>query len=141
MNRTLKSLVLAIALLAPASVFAASPDNGSPPGEHRGHHRGFRGIRMIEEHAAELGIPQATVDKMKAAFEAARPDFERLRQDMQTARQSGDQAKIDAAGTAMRQRHEALRTQIDGLLTPEQKAAVKQFVGEHRHEGKEKTGG
>jgi Spy/CpxP family protein refolding chaperone len=141
MNRTLKSLVLAVSLVAPAGAFAATADNGAPAAEHAGHHRGFHMYRKIADHASELGIPPATLEKMKGAFEAARPDFQRLRQDMQQARESGDQARITAAQNALRDRGQALRTQIEGLLTPEQKAAIKQFVGKHRHEGGEKSSG
>jgi Spy/CpxP family protein refolding chaperone len=142
MNRTMKSLVLGLALLAPAGAFAVPSDAGAKVAEHRGHHRGgFHAFRKIERHAAELGIAPATLDKMKAAFEAARPDFERLRQDMHQARQSGDQAKIAAAETALRTRHQALRAQIDGMLTEQQKAAIKQLMERHRQEREQKAAG
>jgi len=140
MNRTLKSLVLGLTLLSPASVFAAPPDASNNPAEHRGHHRGFHMFRKIEAHATELGIAPATIDKMKAAFEAARPDLERLRQDVHQARQSDDEAKIAAAETALKTRHQALRAQIDGLLTDQQKAAIKGMMERHRQEHRQKAG-
>jgi hypothetical protein len=139
MNRTIKSLVLAMTLLAPASVFASSPDTGAKTGEHRGHHRGgFFFIGKLERHASELGIPQATVDKMKATVEAARPDFQRLRQDLMAARQSGDLARMNAAENALLSRRQALRAQLHGMLSDQQRAAIKQLMERHRAE---KTGG
>jgi hypothetical protein len=142
MNRTLKSLVLSISILLPAGAFAASPDGAAKIGEHRGHHRGgFFFIGKLERHASELGIPQATVDKMKATVEAARPDFQRLHQDLAQARQSGDLPRINAAETAMLSRRQALRAQIDGLLNSQQKAAIKQMMERHRAERTEKAGG
>jgi hypothetical protein len=142
MNRTIKYLVLAMSLLAPAGAFASATDSGPPAAEHGGrHHRGFLAYKMIENHAAELGIPPATVDQMKAAFESARPDFQRLRQDLEQARQSGDLTRISSAETAMLSRRQALRAQIHGLLNDQQRAAVKQMMERHRAERGQKTGG
>jgi hypothetical protein len=140
MKRTLKSLVLAMTLLAPASVFASPVDNGAKTGEHRWQHRGHF-VQKIERHAAELGIPQATVDKMKATVEAARPDFQRLRQDVMAARQSDDLAKLNAAETAMLTRRQALRAQLHGMLNDQQRAAIKQLMERHRAERAQKSGG
>jgi Spy/CpxP family protein refolding chaperone len=135
MNRTFKSIALALALLSPATVFAVSSDTGTPRAEHR-HHRGGGGRHFIEKisaHAQELGISQATLDSMKATFEAARPEMERLHQDLRQAHESGDQAKITAAHAAMKQRREALRTKIDGMLTEKQRTAIKEMMGKERH--------
>jgi hypothetical protein len=142
MNRTLKSLALSLSLLLPAGAFAASPDGAPKAGEHRGHHRGgFFFIQKIERHASELGIPQATVDKMKATVEAAKPDFERLRGDLRAAHEAGDLAKMNAAETALLTHRQALRAQLDGLLNAQQKAAIKQMMERHRAERGEKRGG
>ena len=142
MNRTLKSLALSLSLLLPAGAFAASPDGAPKYGEHRGHHRGgFFFIAKIEQNAAQLGIPQATVDKMKATVEAARPDFERLRGDLKAAHQSGDLTKMNAAESALLARRQALRAQLDGMLNAQQKAAIKQMMERHRAERGEKAGG
>jgi Spy/CpxP family protein refolding chaperone len=131
MNRTIKSVALALALLSPASVFALSSDAAPSGAEHR-HHRGGGGRHFIEKisaHAQELGISQATLDSMKATFEAARPEMERLHQEVRQAHESGDQAKITAAHAAMKQRREALRAKIDGMLTEKQRTAIKELVG------------
>jgi hypothetical protein len=142
MNRTLKSIALSLSLLLPAGAFAATPEGAPKAGEHRGHHRGgFFFIQKIERHASELGIPQATVDKMKATVEAARPDFERLRGDLRAAHQSGDLAKMNAAETALLNQRQALRAQLDGMLNAQQKAAIKQLMERHRAERGEKAGG
>jgi len=142
MNRTLKSLVLAMTLLGPASAFASAPDAAPKAGEHRGHHRGgFFFVGKIEQHASELGIPQATVDKMKAAVEAARPDFQRLRGDLRAAHQSGDLTKINAAESALLTQRQALRAQLDGMLNAQQKAAIRQMMERHRAEHGQKAGG
>jgi Spy/CpxP family protein refolding chaperone len=135
MNRTFKSIALALALLTPATVFAVSSDAAPTGAEHR-HHRGGGGRHFIEKisaHAQELGISQATLDSMKATFEAARPEMEKLHQDLRQAHESGDQAKITAAHTAMQQRREALRTKIDGMLTEKQRTAIKELMGKGRH--------
>jgi Spy/CpxP family protein refolding chaperone len=138
MNRTLKSIALALTLLSPASVFALSSDGGPARAEHRHGRGGHHFFEVIASHAQELGIAPATLDSMKAAFEAARPDFERLHQNLKQARDSGDEAKITAARTAMHERREALRTKIDGMLTEKQRTAIKELIGKgrHRHEGK-----
>ena len=138
MNRTLKTVVLALTLLSPASVFALSSDGSPAHGEHRRGGGGRHFIDVVTSHAQELGISTATLNTMKAAFEAARPDFERLHQEMRQAHESGDEAKITAARTAMHERREALRTKIDGLLTEKQRTAIKQLIGKghHRPEGK-----
>jgi Spy/CpxP family protein refolding chaperone len=141
MNPTLKALVLAIAIATPASVFAATPDTATRTADHSEHHRGFRVFKKIEANSKELGIAPATLEQMKAAFQAARPDFQRLRQDLEQARQSGDQARIASAQTAMRDRRHALRTQIDSLLTDQQRAAIKQMMEHHRAEHGQKTDG
>jgi hypothetical protein len=142
MNRTLKSLALSLSLLLPAGAFAASPDGAPKAGEHRGHHRGgFFFIQKIERHASELGIPQTTVDKMKATVESARPDFERLRGDLRAAHKEGDLTKISAAETALLNHRQALRAQLDGMLNAQQKAAIKQMMERHRAERGEKAGG
>jgi Spy/CpxP family protein refolding chaperone len=134
MTRTFKTVLLGLALLVPAGAFATPSSSGPTPGEHRGHHRGAFFFHKIQAHAAELGIAPATLDQMKAAFDAARPDFQRLHQQVRDARQSGDQAKIAAAEKAMQDRHQALRAQIEGMLTDQQKAAIKQMMERHRQE-------
>src|SRR5436190_5973422 len=138
MNRTLKSIALALTLLSPASVFALN-SGGAPAGAEHRHGRGGRHFfEVISSHAQELGIAPATLDSMKAVFEAARPDFERLHQNLRQAHESGDEAKITAARTAMHERREALRTKIDGMLTEKQRTAIKELIGKGRHrpEGK-----
>lgn len=140
MTRTFKTVLLGLALLVPAGAFATPSGSGPTPGEHRGHHRGGRFFfEKIQAHAAELGIAPATLDQMKAAFDAARADFEKLHQQMRDARQSGDQAKIAAAGKAMQERHQALRAQIEGMLTDQQRAAIKQMMERHRQEREQKS--
>lgn len=137
MNRTFKSLALALALLSPASVFAGPPDTGSAPGEHRRHRGGHRFYEVISQNADKLGITPATLAQIKAAFEAARPEAERLHQQMRLAHESGDQAKIEAARTAKKAHHEAMRAKIDGMLTEKQRAAIKELVGkDHPRHGK-----
>jgi Spy/CpxP family protein refolding chaperone len=138
MNRTIKTVALALTLLSPVSVFAVSSDAGSAPAEHR-HRRGggHHFIEKVTRHAQELGIAPATLESMKAAFEAARPDFERLHQQLRQAHESGDQAKIEAARTAMGERRKALRAKVDGLLTEQQRTKLKELMDKHgrgRHE-------
>lgn len=139
MNHTLKTVVLALSLLGPASAFAGPSEGGRPAGEHRGRRGGEHFLRVVTDHAKELGISDATLSSMKAAFEAARPEVERLHQQLRDAHQSGDEARIEAARTAMRQRHEALRAQVDGLLTEKQRAALKDLMHkEHPRHGDRK---
>ena len=133
MNRTFKSIALALALLSPATVFAVSSDAGTPRTEHRHRGGGRHFIEKISAHAQELGISQATLDSMKATFEAARPDFEKLHQEMRQAHESGDEARITAARAAMHARREAVRTKIDGMLTEKQRTAIKELMGKGRH--------
>jgi hypothetical protein len=120
--------------LSPAVAFALPSGAGPAEAEHRHHHRGFHLYKVVAEHAQELGIAPATVESMKAAFQSARPDFERLHQGLQQARQSSDPAKIAAAQSALQDRHRALRAQIDGMLTDQQKAGIKQLMERHHRE-------
>jgi len=136
MNRTFKSIALALALLSPASVFASS-DDGPAAGEHRRHRGGHRFYEVVSQNADKLGITPATLASIKAAFEAARPEAERLHQQMRQAHESGDQAQIEAARTAKHAHHQAMRAKIDGLLTEKQRAAIKELLGkDHPRRGK-----
>ena len=124
MIRSMKSLVLAGALAAAsvsAYVLADTPSatqgntaegGGKHHGEHRRDHRRFSSDKLVR-HAEELGLTAQQLTAIKAAEEAARPEMEKLLQTLHT-------------------RREALRTQIDGILTTEQRAKLQEMRGKHR---------
>ncbi len=124
MTRTIRTLFLAASLASPALAFAGPPDGA----------RGEERQRRFEEHfakrAEEAKIPAPTVAAIRAAMERARPEMEGLKAKLREARQSGTPAQADAAFQALHARKESLRKEIDGLLTPEQREALRK-AGPH----------
>jgi Spy/CpxP family protein refolding chaperone len=147
MNRTIKTTLTALAIgtLSLSSLAWAGPghkgDCGGP------HGRGPKGppTALIERHAQELQIPPATVEAMKNAFEAAQPELQALRERAHAARQAeragtGSAADTQKAFEALRARHEALRTQIHGMLTPDQRARLEKLREQKMQERREGKG-
>jgi Spy/CpxP family protein refolding chaperone len=123
MSRTVKSLLLAGLLTtgaastavlvaradAPGDATAAVPGDRGPMGKHR---RSMS--ERLSAKAQELGLSAQQLGAIKAAEDNARPELEKLQQ-------------------ALRARHEALRTQIDGILTADQRAKLKAMREQHGH--------
>ena len=127
MKRYIKPLVL-IGLLGGTTVatFAlADAPAGSQSGTASGQMDRREGMwpsmaDRLSRHSQELGLTAQQLDAIKAADQAARPELQQLAQ-------------------ALHQRREALRTQIDGILTPDQRAKLQQLRsnmrGHHGHHG------
>lgn len=136
MTRSMKAVVLAVVLAVPGLALAQPPEGRPHKGEHRGrHHRPLHEI--AEAHAQELGIGAHTIAAMKAAAEAARPELARLHQAARQAHEAlrngtGDAAGAKAAHEAVRARREALRAQIDGMLTEQQRTRLEAMTGKGR---------
>ena len=126
MSRFTKSLLLA-GVLGATSVgttlvvaradgpTATAPAAGQP--KEGGKHRGGMGMsERLAAHAQELGLTTQQLTAIKAAEDAAKPEMERLHQQL-------------------RARHEALRTQIDGILTADQKAKLQAMREQHGRRG------
>ena len=142
MLRLTRSVLLAGALLMPTLAFADSPPaSGTAPaaGDHPGHrghrgHRRFMGPRKpmserLAAHAQELGITSQQLAVIKAAEDAARPELEKLHQTMREQREAleagkGNLEQLKATRQAMHTRHQALRAQVEGILTPDQRAKL-----------------
>ena len=146
MNRFMKTVLLSGALAA-ASVSgyvladAPSAEQGEGP-QGRGRHGGHRGSPgdMLTRHAQELGLTAQQLTAIKAADEAARPELEKLRAAVHVQREALDAGKgnadqLKAADQALTARREALRTQIDGILTAEQRTKLAQIRAQ-RPEGR-----
>jgi Spy/CpxP family protein refolding chaperone len=132
MSRFTKSLLLAGVLGATSSgttlvvaradgPTATAPATGQPKegGKPWGKHRGMGRMGMSERltaHAQELGLTTQQLSAIKAAEDAAKPELEKLHQQL-------------------RARHEALRTQIDGILTADQKAKLQAMREQHGRRG------
>jgi Spy/CpxP family protein refolding chaperone len=104
---------------APAPAQAAPANPGEGGGKPWGKHRGGMRMGMSERltaHAQELGLTTQQLTAIKAAEDNARPELEKLHQ-------------------AMKARHEALRTQIDGILTADQRAKLQAKREQHRGRG------
>jgi Spy/CpxP family protein refolding chaperone len=123
--KTFTKPLLLVGLLAGASVaafaVADSPGDTAAAGERAGprwgdrpgpHHSFAAGL---SRHSQELGLTAQQLEAIKAAEDAARPELEKLAQ-------------------AMHARREALRTQVDGILTAEQRTKLKDLRGQMRGE-------
>jgi len=110
--------------------------------------------RFFEEHAQELGIDQATLDRIRAIVDAARADGQSLHDRVRSERhamrdlldgESPDEAAVmaqaDVVGDAMTELHKhrlATMLKIRALLTPEQRDKLKELRREHgpwKHHG------
>jgi Spy/CpxP family protein refolding chaperone len=100
--------------------------------------RGGKGHGSLSErltlHAPELGLTAQQLTAIQAADEATRPELEKLHQEVRAQRDAleagkGDVEKMKAAHHALHDRREALRTQIEGILTPEQRTKLKSMRG------------
>jgi hypothetical protein len=107
--------VTAVAMADAPAAGAAGPREGRGPwGKHGG---GMAG--RLEAHAQELGLSAQQLTAIKAAEDNARPELEKLQQ-------------------ALQARHQALRSQIDGILTADQRTrlqALREQHGPHRFHG------
>jgi Spy/CpxP family protein refolding chaperone len=130
MSRITKSLLLAGVLgatsVATTLVVAradapaangAAPDPSKDGGRRWGKHKGGMGMSdRLASRAQELGLSAQQLTAIKAAEDAARPELEKLHQQL-------------------RARHEALRTQIDGILTADQRAKLQTMRAQHGRRG------
>ncbi len=157
MKKLTKPLLL-VGLLAGASVaaFAVADSPGQPgkagpgrppgqadnaaPGEQKGprwgHRRGLHGsfAERLSRHGAELGITAQQLEAIRGAEQAARPEMEKLFQTVRDQRDAeragkGNTEQLAAAHKALHARREALRTQIDGILTAEQRTKLQEMRG------------
>lgn len=148
----LTALFLAAGLALPAAALAR-------PG---GHHRGPGGpnpakmVKMLERHADELGIDDATVKTLQVTVEQNRDAMKALRADVEQAHQAvraameadtPDKAEVlrlvEQAGLAkiaLEQQRAALMLDLRAQLTPTQQAAIKSFREAKRAEWKAKRG-
>ena len=147
MNRSMKNLFLAgaVALAGLSGYALADAPKGGDAGvgatEGQWHHgRGGKGMRsmagMLTRHAPELGLSPQQVTAIKAAEDAARPELERLHttlhQQREAAEEKGDATQLKATRAALHAGHQALRTQIQGILTAEQRAKLAEKMEQRR---------
>ena len=114
-------------------------------GEHRGHgKRGFgRGDMDGKRHGKRgmggrghgmlrgLDLSEAQKTQLKAIHEANKPSQE-VREEMKTLRMAkkagtitaDQQLRIDTLKAQAKEKHQAVKAQIDAILTPEQKAQI-----------------
>lgn len=126
------------------------PEGDHGPGEGHGP-RGMNpreGLRLLKEHAKELGISEATLTQIKELARKGRDSRAPLDDRLEDARDkahelmqsdSPDRAKvmaaIDEAGRAeiaLRQHDVDVLLQIRALLTPAQREAMKKLMREER---------
>src|SRR3954468_13491196 len=116
------------ALLAslPALALAEEPTS-PPPSEHR-RERG----PDLERLATELGLTDDQKAKMKGLMEQERAEMDALRADTSVAKEDKR-----AKGGEIRKKYRDLR---DAILTPEQKAKMKEMMEKRRAEHADKGG-
>jgi Spy/CpxP family protein refolding chaperone len=129
---------------------------GPPPGDGDGQRDGHgpggmnprEGLRLLKEHAKELGISDATLNQIKELARKGRDSRAPLDDKLEDARDkmrdlmqsdSPDRSKvmaaIDEAGraeVALRQHDVDVLLQIRALLTPAQREAMKKLMQEER---------
>ena len=148
MNRSMKNMFLAgaVALAGLSGYALADAPNGGDAGVsategHRHHGRGGKGMRSLggtlTRHAQELGLSPQQVIAIKAAEDAARPELERLHTTLHQQREAAEEGKGDAnqlkaTRAALHAGHEALRTQIQGILTADQRSKLAQKMEQRR---------
>jgi Spy/CpxP family protein refolding chaperone len=144
MNRKLfqvNKISLAVGTVALAAALAA----GTAFAQAQGGGRFARGIRAA---LATLDLSQDQKDKIKASFEARKPELQTLGAKAKTDRQALDallaapnpdpaavgaaMLKVHANRQAMRTQMETMRTDLDAILTPEQQAKLKGYHAAQR---------
>jgi len=163
--RTASHLLLGALLFSAAGISTAEAGQrrgpppapmGPPPGDGDGQRDGDgrgdmnprEGLRLLKEHAKELGISEATLNQIKELARKGRDSRAPLDDKLEDARDkmrdlmqsdSPDRSKvmaaIDEAGraeVALRQHDVDVLLQIRALLTPAQREAMKKLMQEER---------
>ncbi len=163
--RTASHLLLGALLFSAAGISTAEAGQrrgpppapmGPPPGDGDGQRDGDgrgdmnprEGLRLLKEHAKELGISEATLNQIKELARKGRDSRAPLDDKLEDARDkmrdlmqsdSPDRSKvmaaIDEAGraeVALRQHDVDVLLQIRALLTPAQREAMKKLMREER---------
>jgi Spy/CpxP family protein refolding chaperone len=159
--RTASHLLLGALLFSAAGISTAEAGQrrgpppapmGPPPGQGEGRGQGEmnprEGLRLLKEHAKELGLSEATLNQIKELARKGRDSRGALDDRLDDARDkmrdlmqsdSPDRAKvmaaIDEAGRAeiaLRQHDVEVLLQIRALLTPAQREAMKKLMQEER---------
>ena len=159
--RTASHLLLGALLVSAAGISTAEAGErrgpppapmGPPPGQGEGRGQGEmnprEGLRLLKEHAKELGISDATLDQIKELARKGRDSRGALDDRLDDARDkmrdlmqsdSPDRAKVMAAieeagraEIALRQHDVEVLLQIRALLTPAQREAMKKLMQEER---------
>ena len=159
--RTASHLLLGALLFSAAGISTAEAGQrrgpppapmGPPPGQAEGRGQGEmnprEGLRLLKEHAKELGISDATLDQIKELARKGRDSRGSLDDRLDDARDkmrdlmqsdSPDRTKVMAAieeagraEIALRQHDVEVLLQIRALLTPAQREAMKKLMQEER---------
>ena len=159
--RTASHLLLGALLVSAAGISTAEAGErrgpppapmGPPPGQGEGRGQGEmnprEGLRLLKEHAKELGISDATLDQIKELARKGRDSRGSLDDRLDDARDkmrdlmqsdSPDRTKVMAAieeagraEIALRQHDVEVLLQIRALLTPAQREAMKKLMQEER---------
>lgn len=159
--RTASHLLLGALLFSAAGISTAEAGErrgpppapmGPPPGHGEGRGQGDmnqrEGLRLLKEHAKELGISEATLNQIKELARKGRDSRGALDDRLDDARDkmrdlmqsdSPDRAKVMAAieeagraEIALRQHDVEVLLQIRALLTPAQREAMKKLMQEER---------
>ena len=145
--QTLSLAALAVLMMAPAAF--ARPDFGD-----RHHGRGGGPLKLIEKHAADLGIDAATQDEIKALAKESRAAGKALREQAREAKElmrdlmltGSDEQVIDHHREISRikaQMHEKrvrLMLQIRKRLTPDQWREAHALLAQHRADRRAQRG-
>jgi len=146
MKRTslFRTLLVGGVLAAAAIPSAGIASDGGGPGAHG--HRGGIAARLMRV-ADEIGLTQDQKDEIRAILEANKPQAQALRTDMRSTLKALDEAieggadndtiaelaiEAHALRGEARELKQAVRKEIGAVLTPEQKAQLKEMRAERR---------
>lgn len=150
-------LVMALVLAGSSAAVAQQPENSDKPRGERGKSEQMKGRKQGGFGALLKGIDltDAQKDQLKAlrqkqgdnARDGQRGPNDEMREKLKDARQSGDTAAVrhyrTQAMSLNKQRHEAMITEIRGILTPAQREVFDRNVVEaqKRMQEHDKRGG
>ena len=150
-----RGVILALTILAVVALVASTATARGPGGGK--HHKGPPPLeKMLERHADELGLDDATLDKADEIAEEARDASEPLRDAVKAARETlrevvdsdaptsseikdAVQAVADAQASLKTSRIETM-LQIRALLTDEQRAKLEEMRAERGEQRQERRG-
>lgn len=120
-----KTAIFSVLSLALFFVFSISAFAQQGEGRHRGHHNHEERLEKMKE---ELGLSDAQVEQIKALHEKKKAEMEKLREEAKEENKE-HRAKMKA-------HRQEMKTEIDKILTDEQRKKAEALKEEHKDPNK-----